>query len=101
MSGRTEDEVEKAFGSAARMLRELKALGVREPWVKLFFDGSGEVHLGSAGDLERAGLTPEQVHDVVGSARTLGWPERSTEEAEADYTVRFCEVLFRERAPVS
>lgn len=90
---RTPNELAKAFVRACQMLQELKAVGVPEPWVKLFYDASGEVHLGPVDKLE--GISSQQVHDIVGSYRTVSWPEKTADEANQDYTIRFCEVLFQ------
>ena len=76
-----------AFINARVMLKRLEALDVQNPYVELFSDGSGQVHLGSAEAMEESGVKTQQVYEIIMSHR-IAW-----DSTPKHVIVQFCETL--------
>ncbi len=86
------NSIDQAFINAGRMLQKLKDAGVPQPWIKLYSDASGEVHLGPTAPMINGEAKLDDIFDIVGSQRAVG-PPLNPKPAE-DYVIQFCTVLL-------
>lgn len=76
---------EEAFVQAYRILKDLEAIGVDNPHIALYSDGSGSVHLGPVERLK--GIEAQKIFEIIGSRR-VSW-----NSSEQDATISFCTAL--------
>ena len=76
-----------AFKNARVMLNRLIEIGVVNPSVTLYHDGSGRINISSSEALQKKKIEPEQVYDICGTRRTS--PFGGADEVVLD----FCESM--------